>query len=209
MEGLGKIEDGSWESWYKRNKGMLDKEPAKPGPGTFIGMWVEKHNLKPRQSNGKLYGLHSLAVLQVLTRKWLTEARGEKTLNFVKNLLGTEHEATIDVWADRLLRRLSYEKYVDRWRILSGNQNPPSGGPDFRFAQKAFRIAADKLGWDPDALQAALWFSEKKLWAENNWSRLDLGDFRNELEKVPNIEAAYQERTGQKEFDLVQPRRKQ
>ena len=42
---------------------------------------------------------------------------------------------------------------------------------DFFIGQKAFRKAAEKLGIQPDALQAILWFAEKDLWEKNGWTR--------------------------------------
>jgi hypothetical protein len=46
----------------------------------------------------------------------------------------------------------------------------------------------------PDDLQGALWFAEKQLWANNGWSRLDLGDFRREIEKTPLLRAGVKHR---------------
>ena len=71
---------------------------------------------------------------------------------------------------------------------------------DFDFGQKVFKAAADKLGMKPSALQGALWFAEKKNWANQGWSPLDLGDFRKELQitklKHPTVD------------DLIRPRAK-
>jgi hypothetical protein len=36
----------------------------------------------------------------------------------------------------------------------------------------------------PDALQGALWFAEKQLWADRGYGKLDLGDFREEIKKL-------------------------
>jgi hypothetical protein len=99
-QGLEMIEDNTWLAWYNRHAKDVPNAPAEPTPAAFLAHWIETHNLKPRQSNGKLYGQHSLPVLQVFARRWLSDARGPKTLNFVQNLLGTGHEATIDLWAD-------------------------------------------------------------------------------------------------------------
>jgi hypothetical protein len=144
--------------------------------------WIEAHNLAPRQSNGKLYGMHSVPVLQVMAGKWLTENTGPKTLQFVKNLLGVHRGATVDIWAARTMRRLGHEGISERWRILPGNETSVNEA-DFAFSQEAFEKAASRIGVEPDALQGALWFAEKKLWAERGWGRLDLGDFRKEIAK--------------------------
>jgi hypothetical protein len=192
-QGLDMLANDKWESWYKRNLKDIPNPPAEPTPAAFLAHWIETHNLKPRQSNGKLYGQHSLAVLQVLARRWLDSARGPKTLNFVQNLLGTGHEATIDLWADRTMRRIGYEGYQPRWRILPHN-NAAVSDADFSFAQQAFRQAAKELDMKPDALQGALWFAEKSHWADKGWSRLSLGDFSREMEKVPMLRAGYRQR---------------
>jgi hypothetical protein len=186
-QGLDMMANDTWKAWYNRelNAGNIPDPPEKPTPASFMEAWINKHNLKPRQTNGALYGTHSLPVLQVFARQWLTKSRGPKTLNFVENLLGTSDEATIDIWADRTMRRIGYagEK---RWRILSKNAAPVSD-KDFEFSQKAFRHAAQQLDMKPSSLQAALWFSEKGLWDRNGWVRLDLGDFREQMKRLPSL----------------------
>lgn len=194
-QGLEMMESGAWKAWYNKevNSGRVPNPPEKPTPATFLAHWIETHNLKPTQSNGKLYGIHSIPVLQVFARNWLDSVKGPKVKNFVQNLLGNSNEATIDVWADRTMRRIGYEGYKPRWRILPLNQGPVLDA-DFYFAQKAFRQAAEELGMKPDALQAALWFSEKQYWNDRGWGRLDLGDFRKEIEKTPALRAAFRQR---------------
>lgn len=178
-QGMEKIADGSWEK-------------KAPTPARFLADWIEEHDLKPKQSNGKLYGPHSRPVLQVFARRWLDENRGPKTRNFVENLLGTSDEATIDLWADRTMRRIGYEG-KERWRILPQHGTGVSDA-DFQFSQKAFRAAADKLGMKPSALQGALWFAEKSLQGKNGWSRLDLGDYRAEIKKAGLLRAGVKQR---------------
>lgn len=203
-EGLEMIADGSWEAWYNKELPNIPEPPKNPTPAAFLEHWIFKHDLKPRQTNGKLYGIHSLPVLQVFARKWLTDARGPKTLNFVENLLGKGEEATIDLWADRTMRRIGYEGQ-ERWRILPKNIGAVTD-KDFAFSQKAFRAAAERLGMKPSALQAALWFAEKKLWAENGWSPLDLGDFRAEMKKLPMMRQGFKSRlTTEKKSAKVRP----
>jgi hypothetical protein len=194
-QALDMIADDKWVPWYNKElkAGGIPKPPAQPTPAAFLEAWIHKHDLKPRQSNGALYGTHSIPVLQVFARKWLTESRGPKTLNFVKNLVGDGHEATIDLWADRTMRRLGYADHKDRWRILPGNGTGVAP-EDFAFGQKAFRAAADKLKMQPDALQGALWFAEKKLWSNNGWGKLDLGDFSSEMGKIPMLESGFNQR---------------
>jgi hypothetical protein len=179
-EGLEKLNDGSWEQTAKT-------------PAEFMANWIEEHNLQPRQSNGQLFGMRSNAVLQVLAGIWLEKNKGPKVGQFVQNLLGTNHEATIDVWADRTMRRLGYEGMKDRWRILPGNQAGVSD-VDFAFSQEAFNRAAKKLKMKPSDLQGALWFAEKRLWADRGWGRIDLGDFRKEMEKTDLLRAGIKQR---------------
>jgi hypothetical protein len=195
QQDLEMLADDNWLSWYNRElkAGNIPQPPANPTEAAFLEAWINKHDLKPRQSNGKLYGQHSLPVLQVFARRWLDLNRGPKTRNFVANLLGDGHEATIDLWADRTMRRLGYEGFKDRWRILPNNKAGVSDS-DFAFAQKVYRKAADELKMNPDDLQGALWFAEKQLWADNGWGRLDLGDFRKEMEKVPLLKKGYEQR---------------
>jgi len=147
--------------------------------------------LKPKQTNGKLYGQHSDSVLQVFTNDWLASA-GPKTQNFWENLLGIGHRATIDLWADRTMRRIGYEEMKERWRILPRNQ----GGVrdvDFAFAQDVYDAAAKRLGLKADALQGAMWFAEKSIWADRGWGELNLGDYQKELDKLPWLEQKYRQ----------------
>jgi broad specificity phosphatase PhoE/ribosomal protein S18 acetylase RimI-like enzyme len=195
QEGVDKLADGKLAKWYDKqvDAGKVAKPPKTPSEATYLAQWIHEHGLLPRQSNGQKFGVSSDAVLQVLAREWLEKSAGPKTLNFVKNLLGTGHEATVDVWADRTMRRLGYSDFMDRWRILPKNGKGVNDA-DFAFSQKAFRYAAEKLGIEPDALQGALWFAEKKLWADNGWGRLDLGDFRKEMQKTEMLKSGIQQR---------------
>lgn len=217
LDGVKMIDGDKWQSWYKKQQkaGKLVKPRDNPTPEAFMAEWIDAHNLEPRQSNGKLYGMHSVPVLQVLAGNWLTENTGPKTHQFVKNLLGTHNGATIDVWAARTMRRLGYEGLKDKWRIVPGNETGVQDA-DFHFSQRAFEKAAKRLGVTPDGLQGALWFAEKKLWAERGWGRLDLGDFRKEIAKVNMLNQGIAQRLAQSSakapaqaqsglFDLVSP----
>jgi broad specificity phosphatase PhoE len=179
VQGLDMIEKDTWRGWLTKHGTDL---PETPTPETFLGQWIDFHDLKPRKENGALYGYNSVQVLKVAARKWLSEA-GPKTSNFIQNLLGTGHEATIDLWADRTMRWAGYEGAKDRWRILPENKSGVSD-EDFAFAQKAFSAAAKELGMRPDQLQGALWFAEKQRWADNGWSPLDLGTYEPEFAKI-------------------------
>ena len=194
-QGFEMFKQDKWLSWYNKElkAGNVQNPPANPTPEAFLAHWIYKHGLKPKQSNGALYGFHGKAILEVMARKWLEQNKGPKVANFVQNLLGIGHEATIDVWADRTMRRIGYEGAKDRWRILPKNGEGVSDA-DFEFAQKAFREAAKDLGITPDALQGGLWFAEKKLWADNGWGRLDLGSYVNEIENLAIIRKSIKQR---------------
>ena len=185
-EGMDKLADGSLEAWYARrvSSGKIPNPPKNASTATWMAEWIDTNGLNPTGSGEKLFGQHSTRVLRVLARRWVESNTGPKTSNFLQNLLGTGHEATIDLWADRTMRRLGYEGFEDRWRILPNNAMGVSD-EDFAFSQAAFREAANRIGIKPDALQGGLWFSEKQRWAENGWGRLDLGDYREEMTKLP------------------------
>lgn len=195
VEGMEKLGTGELKKLYDRDRkaGKTKDNPISASDATHLAHWIDKHDLILRGAGGNRFGMHSLPVLQVLARKWLSSNRGPKTLNFVQNLLGTGHEATIDVWADRTLRRAGHEGYRPRWRITPENS---TGVPDvdFNFGQEVFAVAAKKLGIKADALQGALWFTEKKHWSDNGWGRLDLGDYRSEMENLPLLRRGTEQR---------------
>lgn len=163
----------------------------KPNRGQFLDWWIEKHNLKPRKSNGTLFGANSRQVLRVLDGSWMEEVQGPKTPNFTGNLAGTTFEATIDVWASRTLHRIGNEGEAGRWRILPESEQGISDS-DFHLAQTAFRKAGAALGIKPDALQAIVWFAEKDRWQRNGWTgaigaeKSDFNVHLAESEKLPS-----------------------
>jgi hypothetical protein len=183
-EGLSKLNDGSLRDWYTSNVPKKSQRP-KPSEGNMLGAWIAAHNLLPTRLSAageeKGFGLHSEAVLKVLTRSWMDQNQGVKVRQFVGNLTGKDNGATIDVWASRTLHRLGYDS-AKRWRILP-EQESPLPDPQFAFGQKVFAAAAKKMGVTPDALQGGMWFAEKKHWNDNGWADLNLGDYRAELEK--------------------------
>lgn len=184
-QGLEMAEDEKkWKAWLGKHGTDL---PANPTPETFLGQWIDFHDLKLTKLNGKLFGHNSVPVLNVAARKWIAEA-GPKTSNFVKNLLGTGNEATIDLWADRTMRWAGYEGKQARWRILPENKQGVDD-KDFYFAQKVFAETAKRLSMRPDQLQGALWFAEKQRWADNGWSPLNLGTYEPEFGKIPESRA--------------------
>lgn len=165
-EGKAKFKNGEIEEFTK----ATGKKGAKATYDAFMNWWVDENSLVPVQSNGKRFGMNSKAVLRVLDGSWLANVKGPKTPNFTGNLVGSTFEATIDIWAMRMLHRLANEGNTKRWRIQPANEIGVTDA-DFFTGQKAFRKAADKLGVQPDSLQAILWFAEKDLWEKNGWTR--------------------------------------
>jgi hypothetical protein len=55
--------------------------------------------IMPKRSNGKKFNANSMAVLKVISGKWLDNRDSPKTPNFAGNLSGRTVQATIDVWA--------------------------------------------------------------------------------------------------------------
>lgn len=190
--GLDKLEDGSLLREYRREVPKR-KQVDDPGEGTLLTYWIKKNDLKPKKaprlSKGAevqdevLFNAQSVAVLKVAARRWLDMNAGPKTRQFVQNLQNVDHGATIDIWAARSLRRITHDGYVDRWRLLPENEKGVSDA-DFAFGQKVFKKAAEELGLTPSELQGAMWFLEKRLWAENGWAPLDLGDYVPHLESL-------------------------
>jgi hypothetical protein len=126
--------------------------------------------MMPMRSNGKKFNANSLAVLKVIGGTWLANRKSPKTPNFAGNLSGRTIQATIDVWAARFLRQAMYEGYGKPWRIQPKSETGVSN-EDFALGQIILERAANKLGMNPDDLQAVLWFAEKQNWDERGWTK--------------------------------------
>jgi hypothetical protein len=147
----------------------------------------------------KKFNMNSNKVTMVAVAQFLEKTDGPKTIQFSKNLMGIDHNATIDVWAARTLSRIihsgilgnkmwrirpSMEEPVDGKIIRLGSKNMPimSGSGDFYLGQEAFKVAAGILGkrlgltmkefrnLTPANLQAMMWFAEKRVWDVNKWT---------------------------------------
>lgn len=178
-----------------------------PTRAAFLDWWIEKHDLTPLQSNGKKFGMNSRAVLKVLNGSWRAEVKGPKTPNFTGNLTGETFEATIDVWAARMLHRLSNEGNDRRWRILPGNETGVTDS-DFFIGQSAFRKAATALDIKPDALQAIMWFAEKDHWEKAGWTDTkgaEKSDFNTLLAKTEKSGGKMKLRSAQKDLFDINP----
>jgi hypothetical protein len=106
-----------------------------------------------------------------------------KARNFALNLVGQSLKATIDVWAARFLQRTAGLERIPTVAEggVSGNVLADTSrvGGQFGYGQEVFESAVQKLRKSgiedfkditaPD-LQAIVWFLEKEIWAENNWT---------------------------------------
>lgn len=146
------------------------------------------------KASGQLFNANSPASMGALLDMFRAIKAGDspKTPNFTGNLIGLTNEATIDVWAARMLRRLAdlpriappAEKGVAGLHKVGSTLYQPNIGGEFGFGQDVFRKAARELNnagllkaYDPiigdigpDDLQAIAWFIEKELWTKNKWT---------------------------------------
>jgi hypothetical protein len=132
--------------------------------------WIARHDILPKQKSGQKFNANSNQVLKVLAKTWLTSVKAPKTPNFAGNLSGRTREATIDVWAARFLHELGNEGNKEPWLLQPGGEGGVKG-LDFAFAQRAFRKAADKMGLNPDDLQAIAWYHQKHLWDQRGYTK--------------------------------------
>jgi hypothetical protein len=143
---------------------------------------------------GKLFNTNSPATMGALLDTFRAIKAGDspKTPNFTGNLIGLTSEATIDVWAARMLRRLAdlpripppAEKGVGGAHTKGSTLFDPKVSGEFGFGQDVFREAADEINKSgiikniapdigdlgPDDLQAVAWFIEKEKWTNNGWT---------------------------------------
>lgn len=143
---------------------------------------------------GKLFNTNSPPSMGALMDMFRAVKAGDspKTPNFTGNLIGLTNEATIDVWAARMLRRLAdlpripppAEKGVAGKHLVGSSLYEPKVGSEFGFGQDVFREAAKEINdsgmikqiapeigdLGPDDLQAVAWFMEKELWTNRGWT---------------------------------------
>lgn len=149
-----------------------------------------------RKESGPKYGFNGRNAIRAMLDLWRVVrdpnadigigGTAPKALNFSGNLIGFREKATIDVWAARLLQRLS-----GRVRIPSMAESSVSGKmlstgettQAFGFGQEVFKKAVKEIRIDPimskndllskindDDLQAIVWFLEKEVWTKGNWT---------------------------------------
>jgi hypothetical protein len=143
---------------------------------------------------GALFNTNSPATMGALLDMFRSIKAGDspKTPNFTGNLIGLTNEATIDVWAARMLRRLAdlpripppAEQSVAGSHLKGSTLFDPKVGSEFGFGQDVFREAADEINKSgvikniapeigdlgPDDLQAVAWFIEKEKWTNSGWT---------------------------------------
>jgi len=146
------------------------------------------------KASGELFNTNSPTSMGALLDLFRAVKAGDspKTPNFTGNLIGLTKEATIDVWAARMLRRLAdlpripppAEKGVAGKHLVGSSLYDPNVGSEFGFGQDVFREAADEINKSgmlknvapqigdlgPDDLQAVAWFIEKENWTKNGWT---------------------------------------
>lgn len=146
------------------------------------------------KASGQLFNANSPSSMGALLDMFRAVKAGDspKTPNFTGNLIGLTNEATIDVWAARMLRRLAdlpripppAEKGVAGKHLVGSTLYDPRVGSEFGFGQDVFREAADEINRSgivrginpqigdlgPDDLQAVAWFVEKERWTNNGWT---------------------------------------
>lgn len=135
-----------------------------------FAIMINATDMLPMRSNGKKFNANSMAVLKVIAGTWLDNRKSPKTPNFAGNLSGRTVQATIDVWAARMLRETLYEGSTEPWRIQPRSETGVNN-QDFALGQVIMQRAAKKLGMNPDDLQAVLWFAEKHRWDERGWTK--------------------------------------
>ena len=170
------MQDGGYKALNQkmREQGLKDEDGnIRQGKSDADAMahWIDHHKIRPLKQNGAKYNSNSDQVLKVLAGTWLKEVGAPKTPNFAGNLTGRTLAATIDVWAARHLHRIAHEHEGEKkgWRPQSSGE-PGVNSLDFAFSQDAMKHAADKIGINPDDLQAILWYAEKQHYDKHGWT---------------------------------------
>lgn len=186
------------------SRGEYDKELAayenriksgqKVDPKTLTQLHKENKFPLITKASGELFNTNSPSSMAALLDMFRSVKSGDspKTPNFTGNLIGLTNEATIDVWAARMLRRMAdlpripppAEKGVAGKHLVGSTLFNPKVGSEFGFGQAVFKDAADQINKSgivkrvapqvgnlgPDDLQAVAWFIEKEKWTNNGWT---------------------------------------
>ena len=164
---------------------LAKKPPTEWTRQDRIAITMRATDMLPMRSNGKKFNANSMAVLKVISGKWLDNRDSPKTPNFAGNLSGRTVQATIDVWAARFLRETLYEGTGKPWRIQPKSETAVNN-QDFALGQVIMARAGKKLGMNPDDLQAVLWFAEKHRWDNRGWTK-NQGAEKSSFDTVFNV----------------------
>jgi len=193
VEILRKYSRGDYDSELAAYQKRVDAGEPVDGK-TLTKMHKEGEFPLITKDSGKLFNTNSPSSMGALLDMFRTVKAGAapKTPNFTGNLIGLTNEATVDVWAARMLRRLSgqdrippaAEQGVTGTHRVGSTLFEPKVGGEFGFGQEVFRDAANRVNQSgsvqrvnpdlgalgPDDLQAIAWFMEKERWAKNGWT---------------------------------------
>jgi hypothetical protein len=178
VEALGRVARGDYDK-------ILSKVDEWVKSGRTISEYKKEGNPMILQENQKLFGMNSDNGMIAMLDMWRDVQAGQapKARNFALNLVGQSLKATIDVWAARFLQRMAGLERVPTVAEsgVSGNVLTDTSrvGGQFGYGQEVFESVVQKLKKSgiedlkdltaPD-LQAIVWFLEKEIWAENNWT---------------------------------------
>lgn len=170
LEARKLLAEGKLQSELAKRGIVKEKKAEGMTDAAALAKWIKSQKILPLKSNGMKFNSNSSQVLNVLAGTWLENVAAPKTPNFAGNLSGRTLQATIDVWAGRLMRRLGYDVGDGKpWRIQPQSEGGVSN-QDFALSQLVFEKAAKEVGVNPDDLQAIMWYSEKHVWEERGWS---------------------------------------
>lgn len=154
---------------------------------------IKQEIRKARGGSGTFGAGSNSGIIRVLHGNWLDSSPALKTQQFYQNLSQRDHNATIDVWAARFMRRLLYDSVYKTgdpagpkppaqpifWRRRQIQETGVSD-PDFLFSQKVFADFTsrykDQLGLGDvttEDVQALFWHLEKFHWDKMGYSTVE------------------------------------
>jgi len=186
----GQMADG------KSKKAIKESAEYKEKLDSLIAARELPDALLPTKETGKKYGFNGRNVARAMVDLWRVVRDADpdvkrggtapKAVNFSGNLIGFRERATIDVWAARMLQRLSGGLRVPSMAEVGVSGEMRADGAttlQFGFGQDVFSDAVKRIRKDPelktndtlakindDDLQAVVWFVEKEIWTANNWT---------------------------------------